>query len=797
MKKLLAIISITFSMPLWALEIDFNEGWTFWSDMNSERTPVVLPHDAMLYEQRCPNLQDGDASAYYPGGFYHYEKVLEAPRDWLNKHITLNFGGVYRRAKVYVNGQEAGGRMNGFLPLRVCLDGFLHDGGNIIRVDADNTAVPNCRWYSGAGIYRDVTLSVQEKTRIEDVKITTVGIRPARILVKTRHNGGMVDVKIRHNGHTVVSSRGDSLEITIPDADLWTAETPSLYTAVITLKKGWRTLERKEVEFGIRQITYGPDGLKINGEPLLLRGGAIHSDNGILGACDYEDAALRRIAILKSYEFNAIRSAHNPASESILKACDRLGMYVMDELFDGWFLPKNEHDYSENFMENYRSDAAAVVDKDFNHPCVLMYSIGNEISEPALPGGMEVARNLINDLHRLDPGRIVTGGINIIILSGTAKGSGLYYKDENAKENETVKQYRELNVSAMTSQQFNELMQKLNNLVYGQALTDFADSVSTPILDALDIAGYNYANLRYASEGEKHPGRIIVGSETFPQDVVANWRDCTKLPYLVGDFLWSSWDYLGEAGVGAWAYGGAELGFKKPYPWKLADIGVLDILGNPTGEAFLVKVLYSEESEAPLIAVRPVRKDVPVKSSWRGTNSIPSWGWRGMDGTLTTVEVYCNAPEVELFLNGKSLGVKPLEDYIAIWEVPYESGTLEAVAVFPEGKRNALLSSATGRMRLDARIERHGKLLYVPIALVGENGALESNSDLSVEIKVTGGRLLGFGSARPSSEESFLGTVATTYYGKALAIVEDIQEPLSIELSAPGLETVVLNGKSK
>ena len=194
----------------------------------------------------------------------------------------------------------------------------------------------------------------------------------------------------------------------------------------------------------------------------------------------------------------------------------------------------------------------------------------------------------------------------------------------------------------------------------------------------------------------------------------------------------------------------------------------------------------------PLIAVRPVREDVPAKSTWRGTNSIPSWGWKGQEGITATVEVYSNAPSVELFLNGNSLGKRTVEDYTAVWEVPYESGTLEAVAIYPEGERRSFLSSADGALKLDASIESHGKLIYIPISLIGENGALESHSDIPVSIEVVGGLLLGFGSARPDSEESFLSATTTTYYGKAQAVVEKGKGPLTIKISAPGLETIVL-----
>lgn len=764
MNKIIVLISgLLVSLSLQAQ--DMMDGWTFWSDARPEKQMVNLPHDAMLQGGRSADSPSGSAGAFFMGDDYHYEKTLSVPKKWLTKHVTLHFDGVYKHAKVYVNGNEAGGTAYGYLPFDVILDPFLKEGENVLRVDAGNPDQPDSRWYSGAGIYRPVTLTIQEKTHIKSVKINTLSTAPAVVEIEVQHNGKNVQVDILDGDSIVATLQAPQGKVTVPSAKLWSAEHPHLYTARVRLMKGKKVVDEQQHRFGIRTLAWSPEGFFVNGEPVLLKGGCLHADNGILGAAEYEGAAYRRIALLKEYGFNAIRSSHNPASEEILKACDELGMYVMDELWDMWFFHKNKYDYASDFRENYLSDIAALVARDYNHPSVVMYSIGNEVSEPVLEGGMEVAHAIIDALHRLDASRAVTGGINLMILSRSASGTGIY--DGNGGGGSSF------NTQGMTSQSYNNLVAMVGASMSGKALLKpQVDSVTTPILDALDIAGYNYGRGRYEAEGAQHPGRIIVGSETMPYNIAKNWEMVKQLPYLVGDFMWTAWDYVGEAGIGAWTYEPDGMGFNKPYPWLLADTGALDILGNPNGEAFLAKASWEEQPGNPYICVRPIRDGDLIKASWRGTNSIPSWSWYGCEGKTATVEVFTGADEVELILNGNVVGRKPVKYKTATFELTYEPGTLEARA-FVNGKEcgRSSLVSATGDVHVRTTQTVWKDLVYVDVTLVGDNGEVWANRDRKLRLEVSEGKLLGFGSANPRTEDDFHAGEYETWQGRAQAIV--------------------------
>ena len=766
-KRFLLIASLLMSVTLSAQS--FMDGWLFWSDTRPEKQVVNLPHDAMLQEPRRADAPSGSAGAFFMSGSYHYEKQLDVPKAWLAKHVSLHFDGAYKNARVFVNGAEAGGAVYGYIPFDVALDGLLKAGRNVIRVDVENMDQPDSRWYSGAGIYRPVKLLVQEKEHIDDVRIATVSLDPAVISIDVRHNGKKLLVDIL-DGDKVVASLGSSQgQLTIPEARLWSAESPYLYTARVRLMKGRKVLEEQRIPFGIRTLSWSPEGFFVNGENVLLKGGCIHADNGILGAAEYEGSAYRRIAMLKEYGFNAIRSAHNPASEAILKACDELGMYVMDELWDMWFFHKNKYDYATAFRENYLQDIASLVRRDYNHPSVVMYSIGNEVSEPVLEGGMDVAHSIIEELHRLDPSRPVTGGINLMILSRSASGTGIY--DGNGGGGSSFQ------TEGMTSQAYNNLVAMVGASMSGKSLLrPQVDSVSTPILDALDIAGYNYGRGRYETEGTAHPGRIIVGSETMPYNIAKNWEMVKKLPYLVGDFMWTAWDYMGETGIGAWTYETDAMGFAKPYPWLLADTGALDILGNPNGEAFLAKATWEEKPGRPYICVRPIREGELIKASWRGTNSIPSWSWYGCEGKTAVVEVFTGADEVELFLNGVSIDRKKVKDKTASFELAYKPGILKAVA-FKNGVvcGESQLESATGGVHLRTEMTEYGQLVYADISLVGDNGEVWNNRDKTLRVMVEGGQLLGFGSAAPRTESAFVTGTYPTWQGRAQAVIRKDQ----------------------
>lgn len=760
---------------------DFNEDWEFWSDSQPERQMVDLPHDAMQTETRSADVPEGRHNGFYPGNIYHYEKTFNASADMLQKHVTLKFDGVYRNSKVLVNGQEAGGYLYGYMPFEVCLDGLLKAGENVIRVDVDNSEMPNSRWYSGAGIYRPVTLCVQEKDYIEEVRISTLSIAPAKVAVQTSHQGGEISVSIFDGNAKVAEAEGDKVELSVDGAKLWSAEHPNLYTAVVELKKDGKTIEVQEKRFGIRQISWNAqDGLLVNGEKVLLKGGCIHHDNGVLGAAEYKDADLRKVGLMKQYGFNALRISHNPASEALLEACDELGMYVMDELWDMWYITKTQYDYSNYFRANYQEDLRRFVAHDYNHPSVIMYSIGNEVGEPAQEEGLALAKDLIARLHQEDASRPVTAGINIMIVGLTSMGRNLF---------ETANSAQMGGDGQMTSEQYNQMMVSSSESMLNAVMLPMMDTTASPVLDALDIAGYNYASKRYPMEGNLHPERIIVGSETFPFQLAENWKMVEELPYLIGDFMWTAWDYIGEIGLGSWYYSDDANFANKEFPWHLNGGGALDINGNPTGEALLAKAIFTKDNK-PYIGVQPLHKEPLIKSMWRGTNGIPSWSWQGCEGMTATVEVFTSAPSVKLYLNDKLVGEQEVKDYVATFEVPYEAGTLKAVTSGGE----QTLTSATGKVGITIAPEKEsykvGELIYLDINLTGENGEVESKADRVLNVQVEGAKLLGFGSQTLITTHTFQSGIYPTAYGRSLAVLKAKQAgTVKVTVSGEGLDT--------
>ncbi len=728
----------------------FNDNWT----CNGQ--PVTLPHDAMIREPRRADAKSGSAGAFFPDGEYVYEKTFQRPAA---EHVLLQFEGVYKNAKVYLNDTEAGGTAYGYIPFFIDADEYLVDGENTIRVECA-VRHPDSRWYSGAGIYRPVWLWEGPKDSIEpeSVKISTVSFDPAVIRVQSRQS-----IQIEVAG---ISGSGTDFEMMIPDARLWSEDDPYLYSAKVL-----SVTDSEEIPFGIRKVEWSNKGLFINGKETLLRGGCVHHDNGILGAATYDESEWRRVKKLKEAGFNAIRSSHNPCSRAMLEACDALGVYMMDESWDMWYKHKNRYDYASDWRDNYLEDLEAMVRRDYNHPSVILYSIGNEVSEPAKEEGVRFTEEMVEFLHALDDTRAVTGGFNLSIITNSAKGKDLYDAESGGRDESSDQK-----LQGMNSTVFNMVTNIVGTSMNKAANSKKADAATSPALDALDICGYNYASGRYPLDGKLHPDRILVGSETFPQTIAQNWAMVKKYPYLVGDFMWTAWDYLGEAGLGAWAYTPDGKGFNKPYPWLLADSGAIDILGDPNAELFQASAVWGR-LDAPAICVQPINHDVkPAKMVWRGTNAIPSWSWRACEGRKATVEVYFDAARIELFLNGAKVGAARVKDCKAVFRLKYVPGTLTAVAYDAGGReigRSSLVSAKTAYIRLlpEKTEAAPGALVYIPVVLADADGSVESNIDRKLRVTVEGGELLGFGSADPRTEERFDSREYTTYYGRALAVV--------------------------
>ena len=770
--------------------LNLNENWEFSKQGETTQEMVTLPHDAMLHEKRRPDCESGSAGAYFPGGIYRYSRKFMAMPEWKGKQVLIEFEGVYQNAAVSINTKEIGQIVYGYTSSHFDISNALEYGKeNTITVVVNNHEMPNSRWYSGSGIYRPVSLYILEPVRIEfdGIKIITKSYHPAIVQVKTAHLGGEVQVKLAdQDGRIVAEKTGDRVDIEVANARLWSDEDPYLYTCQVELKENGKVVDKRGIPVGIRKIEWSSKGFYVNGKETLLRGGCIHHDNGILGACAFKEAEERKVRIMKETGFNAIRSSHNPCSKALLDACDRYGMYVIDESWDMWFRRKSKYDYASSFKAHYKEDLKAMVEKDYNHPSVIFYSIGNEVSEPASTEGVELAKEMIDYVHTLDDSRAVTLGLNLMIVANAAKGKQMY-SDDGGVDSKGDK------MSGMNSTMFNMITQMVGSGMNKAANGTKADLATTPVLDALDIAGYNYASGRYGMEGVKHPDRVIFGSETFPQDIAKNWAMVEKYPYLIGDFMWTAFDYLGEAGLGAWSYSADAKGFNKPYPWLLGGAGVIDILGNPDGEALHAKAVWGQNNRQIGIAVCPPNhpKEKLIKSSWRGTNAIPSWSWRNCEGNKTAVEVYTKESSVELFLNGRKVGRKKTKNCKAVFRMKYESGILEAVsydAVGKESERGKLLS-AEGCLKLsiapEKEIVKENEVFFVPINICGQNGVVECNADERLQVTVTGGELLGFGSANPRTEEDYLEGRFTSYAGRTLAVIR-AGKPGGIEICVRG-----------
>ncbi|MEV8273310.1 glycoside hydrolase family 2 TIM barrel-domain containing protein [Microbacterium sp. NPDC077184] len=802
------------------LRVPFPASWTVGPKLGAfERPdaataprPVTLPHDALRDLPRDPASPQGVHAGYIPGGVFAYTATFEAPAAWRDKTVLVEFEGVYRDAVVRVNGDVAAHHAGGYSAFAVPLDGFLRFGEtNTLTVDA--RVHKDSRWYTGAGVYRPVHLIVADPVHLtlDGIDAPAVDVDDERAMLAlsaevrnaTRHTRttrvtwAIVDpggVEVARTSVPLTLTPGETAvartRVAVADPQRWSPETPHLYRVEATLAEeaDGRELDRAALTTGIRTLQLDPaHGLRINGARVDLRGACVHHDNGVLGSAGDAAAEDRRIRRLKDAGFNAIRSSHNPASRAVLEACDRHGMLVMDELTDVWLQSKTAFDASITFAETWREEVAALVAKDRSHPSVILYSIGNEILELGRPIGAAWGRRLAEEIRRLDPTRYVTNGINGIIanLDAIAEIAGDEAEGEgtNAGDDATDPNTMMANMGAQ------------------MAAANASDVVSRSIEEAasvLDVVGFNYADSRYRQDAIDHPHRVIVGSETFPDRIAELWRLVTELPHVIGDFTWTGWDYLGEAGIGRVDYTDADgyvaTGTAGPYPYVLADCGDIDITGYRLPASYYREIAFGLR-RAPYIAVhRPEHHGRPTaKTPWSWDDVVASWSWGVPAGAPVTVDVYADADEVELLLEGRSLGVAPVgevRDLVARFEIAYRPGELLAVA----RKDGAVigshaLSSAGEGVSLRADVETGilpGPLSFVDVVLVDAAGVVSCDRDVLVTVEVDGpGEIAGLGTGRARTEESFAGPSCTTFDGRALAVIRRTGDgPLALRVSA-------------
>jgi len=766
----------------------FDTGWecTAHSTMSPSRDavwePVDLPHDASIARERRADYPTGSAGGYAWSGLVTYRKALFAPESWRGRSVLLEFEGVYMNAQVSVNRDLVALHPYGYTSFIVDLSPWLQYGrDNLITVVANNSAQPNSRWYTGTGIYRHVWLCLGGSTHVRPwgVFARAVHIEPgsATVDITTEIDGPSCSKATVHTeildqntsvaqvevpvalGSTGTVTLETSLEV--PRPRLWSLDDPYIYTVVTEVRVDGQVSDTAQTVLGIRSITVDAEhGLRLNGSSLKLRGGCVHHDCGLLGAASYDRAEARKVELMKAAGYNAIRCAHNPPAPAMLDACDRLGMLVIDETFDCWRMGKMPNDYHLYFEDWWERDTRAMVLRDRNHPSVIMWSIGNEVTERAgVSDGAAWARRQADLVRALDPTRPVTSALPFLfepIFFDPALAGGSIADAQS--------------------------MFDPRRLVPESPEADLWGNLTREFCEALDVVGYNYLYPRYDWDVQRFPGRVMAGTETFPSMAYATWKATEAYPQVIGDFVWTSIDYIGESGIGKVSTEPG-MSFGAPYPYHLANCGDIDICGFKRPQSYYRDVLWGLR-ELPYIGVLDPRLYTTgvYYNPWGWEPVLESWSFPGQEGQGTRVDVYSVDDEVELLVNGRSLGRKPAgepQQYIARFDVVYEPGTLEAVG-YRDGRE-------TGRSRLETVGEpaslqlcadrsqltpARGDLAYVTITVVDQAGRRVPWAESLVEVSVAGpGRLLALGSANPQSEELYTASERHAYQGRLMAVV--------------------------
>ena len=774
---------------------------------------VTLPHDAMRDMDRTADAPAGAGSGYSPSAAWTYLKTFDVPASWLGSWIALEIDGAAARSLVYINGNKVASRPNAYARFFVELGPYLNYGGsNEIRIEVRTHL--DSRWYSGAGLYRGVRLIVAGGIHIapDGIRVSTPDVDDelAAVEVASRIINETQVVRTVRVSTVLVGADGEAVgnedspltvlpgqtmtlrqRIFVRNPQRWSVDKPTLHTANVSVTDGESELDACAIDFGIRTLQVDPvRGLRINGVTTKLRGTCVHHDNGPLGAVSLPRAEERKMQKLKDAGFNAIRTAHNPASQALLDACDRVGMLVMNEAFDMWEHEKSEHDYARDFTEWWERDVEAMVDGSYNHPSVIMYSIGNEIIELGTPSGAVLNRRIAEKVRSCDATRPVTNGINTFLMVDAGpiiEAAG--------------------GLNALMGGDPSNIFDRI-------AASDEVSSALEEIATPLDITGYNYAESRFAMDALSHPNRVVVGSETFPTTIAANWTKVMAQPHALGDFTWTGWDYLGEAGIGGAAYEedeGVSRSFAREYPFLTAYCGDIDITGFRRPASYYREIVFGLRSEPYIAVQRPNRHDHTriTVNAWGWSDSVASWSWAGFEGKPIVVEVYADADEVELLLDGAAIGrgeVGIARALTAEFATTYAPGTLVAVA-FRDGNEVGRTTLATAVASIELQLVADADtisidgqdLVYVDISFADAQEVVASNVDAPVSLSIDGpGVLAGFCSANPMTAERFDASTRTTFDGRALAIVRATGEgEIVVTASADGMtsQTVTISAE--
>lgn len=760
----------------------FDFGWKFQEqDVKGAETPsyddrqwqrVDLPHDWDIQHAPYAEAPMGNDGGYYPGGVGWYRKTFATPAN--GDRVCLHFEGVYQKSQVYVNGRLAGTHGYGYTPFTVDITPYLNRGGkgkragagrsggdNVVAVRVDNSLQPNCRWYSGSGIYRHVWLKTSPALHIADngVFVTTPKVSDSEATVQ-------VEVTVENSSATgrqaTVAVGNSRQQVTVPakatktvtatfavsHPKLWSLDSPALYEAKVELLEGGKTVDRQSARYGIRTFSFDAErGFVLNGKPVLLNGACVHHDNGVLGAMAFDRAEIRKVRLMKEAGFNLIRTSHNPTTRAFIDACDSLGMLVIDEAFDNWYRSKTKGDYATMIDSCWQEDISALVLRDRNHPSVICWSIGNEVIERRDIAVVTTARKFKRLVLSADPTRPVT--------------EALCSWDKADKE------------------------------------WPYFD----PHAEVLDIVGYNYTIHHHKDDHQRCPDRVMWQTESYPRDAFRNWANTTDNPYIVGDIVWTGLDYLGESGIGRYYYKGQSEGehYQRPhFPYHGAYCGDVDITGWRKPISHYRQMLWSASagarpaSEQVYMAVRePDGYNGEIRETlWSVWPTWESWNWPGWEGKPVEVEVYTRQPEVSLYLDDQLVETKKVSratEFKATFKLPYRAGVLRAVT--PAGAQATLATAgkpAALRLTPDRRVlSADGQdLSFITVEVVDKDGRVVPNAAIEANVTVTGqGQLMAAASANFRDLEPTVSQRVTTWNGRALIVVRSAQKAGRMQVS--------------
>jgi beta-galactosidase len=734
-------------------------------------------------------LSEGKGSTgWCVGGIGWYRKRFAADQAPEGSHAEVLFEGVYMASDAWLNGRHLGFHPYGYTSFAYDLTPYLRrQGANVLAVRVRNVG-RNSRWYSGSGIYRHARLSITGPVRVPlwgvyvstaevsaqsaSVKVAVKienGEKTAReVTVRVRLLDSKKDVAGSHEAPKRIEAGGDAeLEqtISVSSPALWSLDAPNLYRAEVELFSRGKILDRAATTFGIRKIEADAEhGLRINGEAVKLKGGCMHHANGLLGSTAIDRAEERRVELMKSHGFNAIRCAHNPPSPMFLDACDRAGMAVIDEAFDQWSLQKNPDDYHLYFKDWWRRDIDSMVLRDRNHPSIIFWSIGNEIPEREKPAGVTEAKEIVDEIKRLDSTRLITMAVNPDFGNGK--------------------------------------------------LVPWPDM--DPAFKYLDVGGYNYQWTEYEKDHNRLPQRLMMGTESFPLQAFENWQQVEKHPCVLGDFVWTGMDYLGEAAIGHADLAPAAprfqpqtpkgkfqgmpvasllMSFRAEYPWFVSYCGDIDLIGEEKPQLLYKRVVWGV-SKLEMAVQRPVPEGSKQEvSAWGWPDELKSWTWPGHEGKTLTVRVYSQGDQVRLVLNGREVGANAVSAetrFKAEFEVPYAAGQLKAIALEGGEPIAEMTLKTAGRpaglhLKADRQSLRPDRndLAYVTLEVIDQAGNVVPDATVPVSFEISGaGELAAAGTANPKDVRSFRHARPAAYHGKCLAIVRPTASAGSIILSA-------------